>query len=245
MKNQGQFKAQDITNQKFGRMTALYLDGKNPRGRSLWMCKCDCGNEKHAIIAGLRNGSIKSCGCFRRDQARTRAEKSKHTEFKEKACKDCGEKDPSKFFCKKGTFVLMPRCKKCTHNRRVETGQQQRGIEARRAKENGDPELKKEILKKARRQVIERKYGLTPEKEAELLDMQKHKCPACKRKFSDKIKMHRDHDHTLLHFRGFLCYNCNFILGHAESTGDPETTLINLLSRVRESALFNTARRDS
>jgi hypothetical protein len=30
----------------------------------MWLCKCDCGNEKKRSAGGLRNGSAKTCGCF-------------------------------------------------------------------------------------------------------------------------------------------------------------------------------------
>jgi len=58
----------DITNQKFGLLTALEtVDKSNRKQRSqLWRCLCDCGNE--SIVAGttLRAGRIKSCGCLRK-----------------------------------------------------------------------------------------------------------------------------------------------------------------------------------
>ena len=51
----------DITNQKFGYLTALYPTRKN--GRFAWHCKCECGNEKDIESSALRAGKIKSCGC--------------------------------------------------------------------------------------------------------------------------------------------------------------------------------------
>ena len=49
----------DITNQKFGRLTAIkYI------GNSKWFCKCDCGNEKIVISGDLTRGHTVSCGCF-------------------------------------------------------------------------------------------------------------------------------------------------------------------------------------
>ena len=33
----------------------------------MWKCKCDCGNITIAPSPGLKRGTYKSCGCFRRD----------------------------------------------------------------------------------------------------------------------------------------------------------------------------------
>lgn len=40
-----------------------------------WLCECECGN--YVIVPGrnLREGKTKSCGCLRRDLAKTRATK--------------------------------------------------------------------------------------------------------------------------------------------------------------------------
>lgn len=55
----------DITNKKFGRLTAISLYGQDKHGHRLWNCKCDCGND--FICAGYRltNGDTKSCGCYK------------------------------------------------------------------------------------------------------------------------------------------------------------------------------------
>lgn len=49
----------DLTNQRFGRLTALrYV------GNSQWECKCDCGNIKTIRADSLKRGLTKSCGCL-------------------------------------------------------------------------------------------------------------------------------------------------------------------------------------
>ena len=56
----------DLTNQSFGRLTAInFAYSKN--GRAFWHCKCECGNEKDVSTKDLRRGTIKSCGCLRRE----------------------------------------------------------------------------------------------------------------------------------------------------------------------------------
>lgn len=58
----GKFK--DISNQKFGMLTALYCIGK-PEGKDTyyWHCICDCGTECDVNGTSLRSGNTKSCGC--------------------------------------------------------------------------------------------------------------------------------------------------------------------------------------
>lgn len=55
--------AEDLTGQKFGNLTVLYRT-RNKNGRTCWMCKCDCGNEKAVIAHDLKSGKVKSCGCL-------------------------------------------------------------------------------------------------------------------------------------------------------------------------------------
>ena len=57
----------DITGQRFGRLTAIERVGHNSKGRSLWRCLCDCGNEKVVMITDLTHGMTSSCGCYRRE----------------------------------------------------------------------------------------------------------------------------------------------------------------------------------
>lgn len=54
-------KAIDITNQKFGKLTAI-KKAESRGGKTYWLCKCECGNEKEVQTSHLRNGSIQSCG---------------------------------------------------------------------------------------------------------------------------------------------------------------------------------------
>ena len=54
-------KAIDITNQKFGKLTAIQKT-ESRNGKTYWLCKCECGNEKEVQTSHLRNGSIQSCG---------------------------------------------------------------------------------------------------------------------------------------------------------------------------------------
>lgn len=57
----------DITNERFGKLTALKRD--NTKKGSYWICKCDCGNIKTIRSDHLRNGETKSCGCLQKEKA--------------------------------------------------------------------------------------------------------------------------------------------------------------------------------
>lgn len=59
----------DLSGQQFGRLTAICRNDNDKRGRSMWLCICDCGNEKIIRIDHLRNGSIRSCGCLQKEKA--------------------------------------------------------------------------------------------------------------------------------------------------------------------------------
>jgi hypothetical protein len=54
----------DFSGTKFGRLFAeyRYIDES---GRTMYHCKCDCGNEKNVWCESLKSGKTKSCGCLR------------------------------------------------------------------------------------------------------------------------------------------------------------------------------------
>jgi hypothetical protein len=57
-------KVKDYTGMRFSHLTVIsFHERKN--NNTYWLCKCDCGNEKVININGLRNGTIKACGCLR------------------------------------------------------------------------------------------------------------------------------------------------------------------------------------
>lgn len=71
-------KSIDITNKRFGRLTAIKrVDNyKSPSGAiaERWECVCDCGNKKIITKCSLLNGFSKSCGCYRKE-LRTKEQK--------------------------------------------------------------------------------------------------------------------------------------------------------------------------
>jgi len=56
----------DLTGQKLGAATVLRYAGKNKHDQTMWLCRCECGNEWEVVsFALLRPGGNKSCGCQR------------------------------------------------------------------------------------------------------------------------------------------------------------------------------------
>lgn len=55
----------NIANQNFGFLTALYPVGTNSNKSIIWRCRCQCGKETDVSNADLLNGNTKSCGCQR------------------------------------------------------------------------------------------------------------------------------------------------------------------------------------
>lgn len=60
----------DLTGQKFGRLTAIKEGPRNNAGRTTWICKCDCGNEKIVLTTQLTSGNTQSCGCLQKERTR-------------------------------------------------------------------------------------------------------------------------------------------------------------------------------
>ena len=62
-KEWGKTRRYDLTNKKFGKLTALYIQEDNDKQR-VWHCICECGNECNIEARYLLNGHTKSCGCL-------------------------------------------------------------------------------------------------------------------------------------------------------------------------------------
>lgn len=54
-----------LEGQQFGRLTALYRL-HNTKGRTKWLCVCECGNLVEVKENNLLQGGSKSCGCSRK-----------------------------------------------------------------------------------------------------------------------------------------------------------------------------------
>ena len=63
---------QDLTGQRFGRLTVIEFCGwRNfPSGarHQIWQCRCDCGKLKQATNSNLKSGHVQSCRCFQMER---------------------------------------------------------------------------------------------------------------------------------------------------------------------------------
>ena len=56
----------DLTNQRFGRLTVLGDVGKRAKNQKvLWHCLCDCGTITFVRGDHLKSGKVFSCGCLK------------------------------------------------------------------------------------------------------------------------------------------------------------------------------------
>lgn len=54
----------NLDGQRFGMLTVQGItDQRNSYGRLLYRCKCDCGGERLATAANLKDGEVTNCGC--------------------------------------------------------------------------------------------------------------------------------------------------------------------------------------
>lgn len=51
--------------ERFHQLTVLYRGENSPSGKARWVCQCDCGNYCLVTTQKLKNGSTKSCGCYK------------------------------------------------------------------------------------------------------------------------------------------------------------------------------------
>ena len=82
----------DITGQRFGKLIAL-RKVESRKGKTYWLCQCDCGNQKEVQTSHLTLGQTKSCGCL-----------NKGEKPKEEFCLNCGiklHKGQYKYCCSK------------------------------------------------------------------------------------------------------------------------------------------------
>lgn len=67
--NKKQFKAADLTGQRFGMLIARKRSEKSRSGYK-WECDCDCGGKAEVLAAFLLQEKTASCGCLARESGR-------------------------------------------------------------------------------------------------------------------------------------------------------------------------------
>lgn len=58
----------DLSGQTFNRLTVVEKMSPDKSGAIIWKCECVCGNIVYSRGNDLRNGHVKSCGCYRYDK---------------------------------------------------------------------------------------------------------------------------------------------------------------------------------
>lgn len=74
-------KANDLTGQRYSRWTAIRRDGNTKNGHAIWLCRCDCGQERNVLANNLRRGRSGSCGCIKIEM-RAEIQGSNHPRWK-------------------------------------------------------------------------------------------------------------------------------------------------------------------
>jgi hypothetical protein len=133
-----------------------------------------------------------------------------------KKCTTCDETDSGRFYAdSKGKDGKSSQCKSCL----------KRAQDARRTTPEGkqrirDWNARPEVKVRRRKYVLKLMYKLTPERYAEILELQKGNCAFCGLPFNDETPV-VDHDHACCPgekscghcVRGLLHSNCNTIAG--------------------------------
>ena len=74
----------ELSRMRFGRLTVLSRSD-NIKGKTAWLCKCDCGNKIVVSANNLTKNNTLSCGCYRSEQVR-------------KACRIHGDSGTSMYY---------------------------------------------------------------------------------------------------------------------------------------------------
>lgn len=71
----------DLTGKRFGRLTVLKFVDTDKYGKSRYLCRCDCGNEKIVKREHLINGGTKSCGCLHKESSAYQSSRMDRSKF--------------------------------------------------------------------------------------------------------------------------------------------------------------------
>lgn len=70
----------NIEGKTFGKLHVIEYSHTNKHGQSMWMCRCECGEEKMVSGSHLLNGHTTSCGCIKKRAGdRLRKHGKRHT----------------------------------------------------------------------------------------------------------------------------------------------------------------------
>lgn len=73
---------QDITGNRYGKLTVLQRVENGSDGATRYLCKCSCGNTKIIRSKHLKSGAISDCGCEKQNKSnRTRLQNGGHLAY--------------------------------------------------------------------------------------------------------------------------------------------------------------------
>lgn len=110
LRRQRSVRFQDLTGKRFGRLTVIELSESNQNilKRTMWKCRCDCGNETDVAADKLKSGDTQSCGCYQADRAHEENfENLIGQKFNHLTVIDCAPKKK----LKEGNSVTMWKCR--------------------------------------------------------------------------------------------------------------------------------------
>ena len=62
----------DLAGRRFGAWIALHYHGSDKGRGAVWLCRCDCGEQRPVLSRSLIHGFSVSCGCQKKIDARMR-----------------------------------------------------------------------------------------------------------------------------------------------------------------------------
>jgi hypothetical protein len=71
-------KPMELEGMRFGKLVVLYRTD-NIRGKSAWLCSCDCGLQKFILGQNLVKNKTRSCGCLQKEEQSIRISKANTT----------------------------------------------------------------------------------------------------------------------------------------------------------------------
>jgi hypothetical protein len=187
-------RGKDIRGERFGRL--LVVDrARREDGTLVWLCNCDCGNTTKVQMALLTRGNTRSCGCLKREVAKTVWGHTRRNVVcptcnksfeicrgsKKKYCSKVCYRAPQRSLCGHEPVVCKGLCKPCYNRQYHKAHPENRTAESRRA------------------YYIMANYGLTIEKYKRLVAQNNGGCWICGKVPSKKQKtLNVDHDHSVV-----------------------------------------------
>ena len=110
-------KALNLLEKKFNRLTVIERLPNDKNGKSMWLCKCECGSEVEIRGSHIKRGDIQSCGCLLQEETQKRATQRKLEHQVDWECAYCHKKEKRKKSRAKRKY-----CSKECYNNSIYTG---------------------------------------------------------------------------------------------------------------------------